>query len=179
MKQLTEQEIKFIKETGWTPTVYQCAEWYKTIWTDEKLELGQNYRELREAYENKYRAIAEEVAQNQYGFDLNDLYKKCTEESDGITLEEMAPYLFYIFFTKDELEKLTDETATKWLKDFQYYCGYRKWDGGNLKYVYEALDVYSGDRVFYLQDDGEVWNISKSECPNSWIWSKPEIILKI
>ena len=29
MKKLTEQEIKFIKETGWTPTVEKCDEWEK------------------------------------------------------------------------------------------------------------------------------------------------------
>ena len=93
-----------------------------------------------------------------YNIDTIDLYKKFTEESDAISLEYEATYLFYTFFTKEELEKLTDEEATKWLKDFQYFSGYRKWDGGNLVYVNEALEVYAGTREFYEEQDGEIWN---------------------
>ena len=70
---------------------------------------------------------------------------------------------------------MTDETATKWLKDFQYYFGYRKWDGGNLQYVNEAIEVYNGDRVFYLDGD-EVWNI---EADSDWLKDNKNKILKI
>lgn len=157
MKQLTEQEIKFIKETGWTPTVSQCDEWDKTIWTDEHLSLEphDNYLARREAYSNKYSAIANSEAE-KFGVDLDLIYRKCTDESDGISLEYEATYLFYIFFTKEELEKLTDEEATKFLQNFQYYSGYRKWDSGNFIYVHEAIDIYEGKKVIQIDADGSV-----------------------
>ena len=177
MKQLTEQEIKFIKETGWTPTVYQCDEWYKTIWTDEHLEIGpeSTYKERKEAYSAKYEELAFNTAK-KYGVDLGKLYKKCTDNSDSISLEYEATYLFYILFTKEELELLTDEEATEFLKNFQYYLGYRKWDGGNLQYVQEALEVYNRTRVFYLENDSDVWNI---EADSSWLKDNKNKILKI
>ena len=109
-------------------------------------------------------------------FNLMDLYNKCTEECDGISLEYEATYLFYTFFTKEDLEKMTDQYATDWLKDFQYFFGYRKWDGGNITYVDEALDVYNGKRVFYLEDDGAVWNM---ESDHSYIQDNPEVILEV
>lgn len=179
MKQLTKEEITFIKETGWTPTVYQCSEWDRTIWTTEHLSIEpmDTYIDRRDTYSNKYYNIAYNEAK-KYGFDLDELYKKFTTECDGISLEYEATYLFYLFFTKEELEQLTDEKATKWLKDFQYFYGYRKWNGDNLRFVEEALQIYKNNRVFYLENDNEVWNISKDEYPDSWVWKHPEVILK-
>lgn len=147
MKFLKLNEIKFIKETGWTPTVYQCREYDKTIWAD----LCENKDE--EFCMN----LIDKEAREEYAVDVHELYQKCTSEYDGITLEYDAVYLFYTFFTKEELEKLTDEEATRWLKDFKYYSGYRKWDSGNLVYVNEALEVYNGQKEFYEDHDGEVW----------------------
>ena len=49
MKQLSSNEIKFVKETHFTPTVDQCGEYYRTIFTDEKVEYGDNYPVRREA----------------------------------------------------------------------------------------------------------------------------------
>ena len=147
MKKLADKEIKFIKETGWTPTVYQM-----------------NYSES-ELKHTKFAGLSKEEGAKafhaeieKYDINISDLYKKFVEECDGISLEYEATYLFYTFFTKEELENLTDEEATKWLKDFQYYSGYRKWDGGNFIYVNEALEVYAGTREFYEESDGEVWN---------------------
>ncbi len=140
MRRLNNNEIKFIKETGWTPTVYQCDEYDRTTLKDLDTSI--------------------EVAKNEYDIDLLELYDKtCNlDNNDGISLEYEATYLFYTFFTKEELEKMTDAKATAWLKDFKYYFGYRKWDGGNIIYVNEALDVYNGTREFYEEDDGDVWN---------------------
>lgn len=160
MKKLTKNEINFIKETGWTPTVEQCNEWHRTIFT--KIFDKENFKEkyidedgyVTDEFSNK----VNEYVLKTYNIDTIDLYKKFTEESDAISLEYEATYLFYTFFTKEELEKLTDEEASKWLKNFQYYSGYRKWDGGNLIYVNEAIEVYQGKRVFYCESDGEVWN---------------------
>ena len=160
MKKLTEQEINFIKETGWTPTVEQCDEWERTIFVNLFTKAAFKKKHLDEdgyvidEFSNK----VNEYVLKTYNIDTVDLYKKFTEESDAISLEYEATYLFYTFFTKEELEKLTDEEATKWLKDFQYFSGYRKWDGGNLIYVNEALEVYAGTREFYEEPNGEIWN---------------------
>lgn len=161
MKQLTEQEIKFIKETGWTPTLFQMnydeSELKRTKFAGLTREQGA-------------KAFHQEM--EKYGIVIKDLYDKCIEEYDGVSLEYEATYLFYTFFTKEELEKLTDEAATKWLKDFQYYFGYRKWDSGNLIYAQEALEVYNGTRLFYLELDGEVWNASLEEVQNNPYFDK-------
>lgn len=145
MKRLTEQEIKFIKETGWTPTVQQCNEYSRTN---------------KAPYYIDSFAESQNIAREDFNIDLIELYNKTCDidNSDGISLEYEATYLFYTFFTKEELEKLTDEEATKWLKDFKYFFGYRKWDDGNLVYVKEAIEVYEGTREFYEEYDGDVWN---------------------
>ena len=160
MKQLTENEIKFIKETGWTPTVEQCGEWGRTVFPSlfGKADFKKEYLDEDGYVVDEFSNKVNEYVLKTYNIDTVDLYKKFTEESDAISLEYEATYLFYTFFTKEELEKLTDEEATKWLKDFQYFSGYRKWDGGNLIYVNEALEVYAGTREFYEEPDGEIWN---------------------
>ena len=160
MKKLTKNEINFIKETGWTPTVEQCNEWEKTIFTSifDKATFKKKYLDEDGYVVDEFSNKVNEYVLKTYNIDTVDLYKKFTEESDTISLEYEATYLFYTFFTKEELEKLTDEEATKWLKNFQYYSGYRKWDGGNLIYVNEALEVYAGTREFYEEPDGEIWN---------------------
>ena len=160
MKKLTENEIKFIKETGWTPTVEQCDEWGRTIFTNlfNKDAFKKKYLDEDGYVVDEFSNKVNEYVLKTYNIDTVDLYKKFTEESDAISLEYEATYLFYTFFTKEELEKLTDEEATKWLKDFQYFSGYRKWDGGNLIYVNEALEVYAGTRELYEEQDGEIWN---------------------
>ena len=159
MKKLTENEIKFIKETGWTPTVEQCGEWGRTVFPSlfGKADFKKEYLDEDGYVVDEFSDKVNEYVLKTYNIDTVDLYKKFTEESDAISLEYEATYLFYTFFTKEELEKLTDEEATKWLKDFQYFSGYRKWDGGNLVYVYEAVDIYNGARELYIQDDS-VWN---------------------
>ena len=179
MKQLTKDEIRFIKETGWTPTVQQANEWERTVWGRMVFPYVEHgFSKERDSYNIKCLDMAYYKAM-EYGIDLTSLYGKCTDESDAITLEYDATYLFYTFFTKEQLEDMNDESATRWLKDFKYYFGYRKWDGGNMRFVNEALEVYNGYRVFYLEDDGSVGNISHDEYPNSWVWSEPERILKI
>lgn len=154
MKRLTEQEISFIKDTGWTPTLHQMN------YSENELKRTHLYQVQNIPVSPEMMRLQFESFANQYGFNLDDLYNKtCNlENSDAISLEYEATYLFYTFFTKEELEKLTDEEATKWLKDFKYFFGYRKWDGGNLTYVYEAIEVYEGTREFYEEYDGDVWN---------------------
>ena len=160
MRLLTKDEIRFVKETHFTPTVYQCDEYDKTP-----------FKDFDEAVE---------VAKNKYNIDLNEFIDKNlnvdNDDGDGISLEYVATYLFYCFFTKEELSHMTDEEATKFLKDYRYYNGFRKWDDGNLIYVIEAIEVYNGEKVFYLEDDANVWNI---EADSPWLKENKDKILKI
>ena len=176
MKRLTENEIRFVKETGFTPTVWQCDEYDRTIFTDEcspsydegGFESLHEWRIALEEYENKYFKIASAYAKDHYGFDLLNFLDKNLgsdlDDNDGISLEYVATYLFYAFFTKEELLELTDEEATKWLKDYRYFCGFRKWDGGNLVYVEDAIRAHNGEIEFYEVDEqGNIWWREKHE----------------
>lgn len=157
MKLLTKDEVRFIKETGFTPTVFQCDEYMK--------------RTYKKPYWIDSFAEAQNIAREDFNIDLEVLLDKTIgddlDDSDSISLEETAVYLFYTFFTKAELEKLTDEEATKFLQDFRYFYGYRKWDGGNLSYVYDAIEAKEGKRVFYLQEDGNVWSTKTEEIKDN------------
>lgn len=139
MKRLTENEIKFIKETGVTWTVIQCNEWHKTSYIDI--------------------CDARTFAKEKYEIDFDILFNKFGEY-DGISLEYAATYLFYTFFTKAELELLTPEEGIEWLKNMRYFCGYRKWGADDIApFIEEALEVYNGTREFYeWEDDEEIWN---------------------
>ncbi len=145
MKRLTENEINFIKKTGWTPTVHQCDEYERT--------------NIAPYYIDSF-AEAQNIAREDFDVDLIALYDKCCndENSDGISLEYEATYLFYTFFTADELVDMDTCWALKWLQDFKYYCGYRKWDEQLVDIeINEALEIYAGTREFY-DVDGDVWN---------------------
>lgn len=138
MKRLTENEIRFIKETNVTPTVVFCEEWRRTP-----------YSGLAEATE---RGI------NEYSVDIQAIMDKCSEY-DGISLEYMATYLLYTFFTQEQLESLSFDELLSWLKDFKYFCGFRKWNEYWVEIVVnEALEVYAGTREFFDDEDGEVWH---------------------
>lgn len=167
MKELTANEIKFIKETGWTPTVVQCSEWYRTIWTDEKVDTtSENYLAQRDEYDAKYLVISSAQAKEKYNVDLEQLYNKlCSvEDSDGISLEYDATYLLYTFFTKEELLELDTAWVLAWLQDFKYYFGYRKWAESDVEAaILEAIEIHAGTREFYLTEDGYVWNREKED----------------
>ena len=147
MKKLTSKEIEFIKKTGFTPIVLQCNEWDKVN---------------KPPYYIDSFAEAQNIAMEDFEVDLIVLLDKIanTEMCDSITLEYEATYLFYCFFTKEELLDLDNSFALHWLKDFKYYFGYRKWDENDVELAIEdALDIYSGRREFYeCLEDGEVWN---------------------
>jgi len=149
MKKLTNQEIKFIKETGWTPTLVQMS--YSTQELNKTPYKGFDPEDAA----NKYFELAE-----KFGVDLNNLYNKAcnSANSDNISLEFDATYLFYTFFTPDELLDLDTQWALQWLQDFKYFFGYRKWDEQYVEIeIQEALEIYGGSREFYEQD-GEMWN---------------------
>jgi len=151
MKPLKDNEIKFIKETGWTPTVEQMDY--------EELVNTPYYNLSAEEARNKYKELA-----CQYGVSIPDLYENtCNERNyDGISLEYEATYLFYTFFTAEELQDMDNAWAYQWLQDFKYYGGYRKWDEHFIENeIEEALEIYGGSREFYTTDDGDVWNRRK------------------
>lgn len=166
MKRLTPNEIQFVKDTGVTPTVYQCDEWYRTIFTDEKVEYDNNkdhkdYLIRKEAYANKYFKIASDYAAEKYGVDLDAFMDKNLNihngDSDGISLEYVAVYLLYSFFTKEELENLTSEKAIEWLQNYRYFGGFRKWYGDCGIYIGDAIKAHEGLIEFYEEPDGNVW----------------------
>lgn len=162
MKRLTPNEIKFVKETGFTPTVYQCDQYYLTVFTDEKLELNSStYTKDREKYSRKWYKVAKKIAKEKYDVDLDAFIDKnlniANDDYDGISLEYVATYLLYCFFTKEELLKMTDEEAHTFLQDYRYYYGFRKWYGDCSSYIHEAIQAHDGLIEFYDTEDGNVW----------------------
>lgn len=155
MRKLTKNEVAFVKETGFTPTVYQCREYHRTAFYDMKLD-----KKDYDPSEGYHYQLAKKVAREKYNVDLDEFLKKNISQSlndgDSISLEYVATYLFYLFFTKEELQRMTDEAATEFLKNYRYYYGFRKWDGGNLTYVNDAIRAYEGEIEFYEDTDGNV-----------------------
>lgn len=144
MKALTQQEIRFVKDTNFTPTVYQCADYSKTPFKD--------YDEAEKAAKEKYEVdLAEFLDKN-----LNQ------EDDDAISLEYVATYLFYEFFSCEELIDMASNNPKKgleWLQDYRYFFGFRRWDlDMAVDEMWEAVEVYEGKRDFYVTEDGQVWN---------------------
>ena len=140
MRRLTENEIKFIKETGVTATVIQCDEWDRSQCSSY--------------------VDAEKLADTEYGINLDELSNVLLDANyDSISLEYDAVYLLYTFLTREKLENMNDSEVLEWLKNFKYWCGYRKYDI-DLAHMNrcEALEIYDGTREFYETDNGEVWN---------------------
>lgn len=114
MRKLNDNEIRFIKETGFTPTVFQCDEYKKTNKAPFFIDSFSK---------------AQDIAKDRYGIEdlgllMNELASP--ECADAISLEEDAEYLFSTFFSKDELDAMKIDEALEWLKGFKYYNGYRK-----------------------------------------------------
>ena len=144
MKYLTQQEIQFMKDTGWSWTVFQCDEYIATKCKD---------------YDDAYR-----IAMEQYGVNLDALLHKSDENEDSISLEYAAGYLLYTFFTPAELEAKTDQELLEWLKDMKYFFGWRKADESDARAArYDAEKLFAGTAVFTDLGDGDVWYIEKDE----------------
>lgn len=142
MRLLTKNEIDFVKATKFTPTVYQCDQYYLTIF---------------ESYEQ-----AEEFARRVYNFDLGEFLQKNIgielKDNDSISLEMNAAYLFYCFFTQEELTNMSAEDGLKWLQDYRYFLGYRKWspqDAQNA--IDEAIKIHLGYSRVTVGSDNNVW----------------------
>jgi len=157
MRLLTENEIKFLKDTGWTPTVYQCGnrEWYRTIFCDEINEdqLSGDFTNNDEV--QQHCAI---YADEKYGIDLPAFYDDLVKDMDGISLEEEAPYIIYCLLTEEELDSKTDAELLQWLKDWKYFFGYRKADEQDARIArYEAKGLFNGAREVRTYDDGSIY----------------------
>lgn len=143
MRRLTENEIKFFKETNFTPTVFQLDSYAQTPFKDY--------------------AEAIKAAKETYNIDLDELLDDCSKDNDSISLEYEATYLLYTFFTKEELEQLSAQEALDFLQNFKYFGGFRKWDldfvGGEIQ---EAIEIYDGRREFQ-EVDGSMWNCEKDD----------------
>ena len=155
MKPLTDKEIAFIKATKWSPTLVQMG--YSKTELAHTPYAGHEPKDAQAMYE---------ITASRYDIDLDDLFNKtCSvNDSDGISLEYDATYLFYTFFTPEELLELEPDFALSWLQDFKYYFGYRKWTERYIEQeIIEAIEIYAGSREFYITDDGNIWNREKEE----------------
>lgn len=145
MKLLTANEIKFLKETGWTPTVAQCNEWKRCTFTEDQ----------------------EEEVMKSYGIDVSAFIAKIfdTNAIDGISLEEEAAYILSVFFTWSELfQMMKDETVLKWLQDWRYFCGYRKWvEQEAYLAAGEAMDIVGGSKKVVTDGDGYIWIVDRED----------------
>ena len=142
MRLLTRDEINFVKATKFTPTVFQCDQYYLTIF---------------ESYEQ-----AKEFAKRVYNFDLGEFLEKNIgvelNDSDSISLEMNAAYLFYCFFTKEELDKMSAEEGLAWLQDYRYFLGYRKWSPQDARNAMdEAISIHYGYSKVTVGSDNNVW----------------------
>ena len=144
MKYLTNNEIKFLKETGFTLTVLQCDEWDRC-----------SVKSFEEA------TI---IADKNYNISLKELVSKLKEGEDSISLEFAAGYLFYTFFTEKQLHKLSDKDGLKFLQDFKYFFGWRKAEYLDARLgIEDALKLYNHTYVFTHQFDDCVWYLDENE----------------
>ena len=144
MKYLTEQEIKFLKETGFTLTILQYDEWHRC-----------SVKSFEEATR---------VADRDYNISLKELVSKLNEGEDWISLEFAAGYLFYIFFTEEQLQELSNKEALEFLQNFKYSFGWRKADYQDARNAVEdALKLYNHTYVFTHEFDDCVWYLGKNE----------------
>lgn len=137
MRMLKPNEVEFIKETHWTPTVHVCDEWHKTPYID--------------AEEARLAAI-------EYDIDLEALYNDCTRDVDFISLANEAAYLLFVFFSLSELEEMSAVACLDWLQNFKYFFGFRKWSETAADCAREeAIGIYTGEKVIKIADDKSVW----------------------
>lgn len=159
MMPLTPNEIKFIKGTNYTATVWQCGEWGRTIWGHMP-----TYAEV--ATWCMQAGIAEVYDTLSAGAFLDYLYKKFNNIEDAISAENLGVYLFRTFLTREEMEQMLRQppletgdngyrltASAKFLKDWKYFNAFRKVDDAD--YILEmALDPRW---VYAVDEEGDIW----------------------
>ena len=163
MKYLTDNEWKFIKETKFTPTVFQCNEYHKTTFANlcDKEDEQRNFN------------VAQAIAKSYYDVDLKELIDKASDGDDGISLEFAAPYILYNLYTRDELVAMSNKQALEALRDFKYFCGWRKADemDGRIA-LYEAIKMHDGEVAFTDEFDGDVWFTVEEKYEDDCAWDE-------
>lgn len=79
-------------------------------------------------------------------------------ECDSISIENTATWVLSHYFTIEQLQAMTAQEAEEYLKDWKYFCGFRKCDGWGDTYINNALDVLTGRQVL-SEEDNEYWYV--------------------
>jgi len=136
MKPFTQEEIKFLKDTGLTATVIQCNEWQRTTLKDAK-----DAKKTAKKYGINYANLKSNI------LNYND--------SDSISLEIVGTYILGTLYSKEFLKTASDEQIVKALKDWRYFDGFRKEESAE-PYRSNALDWIEG-RLKMILMNGEIW----------------------
>lgn len=157
MKRLTESEIQFIRDTGYTATVWQNDEWHRTCWGTEP-----SYSDIVEYCTQN--GIAEVYDEPSAVLFLQQLQEKFNSDEDAISLEMLAIYLFRTFLSPAKLEETLAapsehgvRPSALWLQDWKYNFGFRKWEDADYL-VRDALNPAikldtSSDEIWYDEYD--------------------------
>lgn len=138
MKALTNNEILFIKDSGWTPTIYQCDEWYKI-----GIDAEDFFKELE-----RYNIDGHSFLDKFFGED----------EIDNMSFEDEAAYILSLFFNWGELLKmLKEDSVLEWLRNWKYYYGARKWTKEEANdAVAVAMDLLSNNKKIKVDEHGSI-----------------------
>lgn len=138
MKALTDKEWKILKETGFTPTVYQCDEWSRTLLKDKSVS-------------GFLRACADA------GINGSQLMDKLCAEENSCTIDDAAAYILYNYFAEADIDKKTDQELLDFLCGFKYFFGFRKYSVCSIPFVRETLvQLYGHETEFAVDDDDDI-----------------------
>lgn len=143
MKKLTELEYMVMRHFDIKPTNIQMAngeEWMPSLEEVASFCMHNNFHHI--VY-NKLSA---------YSF-LVDLANKLCDIEDGISLEDLAIWVLSNYLTPEELEKMDEKAVETFLKDWKYFCGFRKCDGNGMYYKWDTFAYWNGEKV--LDPDSE------------------------
>ena len=143
MKKLTELEYMVMKHFDIKPTDIQMAnddEWMPSLSAVATFCMHNNFHHI--VYDKL----------SAYSF-LVVLANKLCDIEDGISLEDLAIWVLSNYLTPEELEKMSGEDVEKFLKDWKYFCGFRKCDGNGMQYKWDTFALWNGKMV--LDEDSE------------------------
>ena len=156
MKRFTDDEIRFIRGTNYTATVWQNDEWSRTIWGEDP-----SYDQVVDyCLHNNIYSVYNRMSAAEF---LKILHDKFNTVEDNISLEMLAIYLFRNFCTPEELVALlkapTDgffRPSALWLHDWKYNFGFRKWTDAD-SFILQALDPniqldLSKEEIWYIEN---------------------------
>lgn len=68
-------------------------------------------------------------------------------EDDCVATEETATWVLSHYFSLEELSAMSPDDAERFMKDWKYFCGYRKCDGWGHIYIYNAMRALRGEII--------------------------------